>query len=154
MNARCVAGIDPGLSGAVAFYFVDAPGRVAIYDMPECDGEVNVAALADRIRQMAPTEAIIERVWARQNNGVSQAFKFGGAYYSARTVLQLLDIPTTLVTPTKWKKRFNLAGGKEGKEQARALAMRTFPASADHFKRIKDADRAEAALLAKYGAEI
>jgi hypothetical protein len=36
--ASCIMGIDPGLSGAIAFYFPDAPGRCAVEDMPVVDG--------------------------------------------------------------------------------------------------------------------
>jgi crossover junction endodeoxyribonuclease RuvC len=39
------------------------------------------------------------------------------------------------------------------KEAARALALRLFPACAEHFRLKKHHGRAEAALIAKFGAE-
>jgi hypothetical protein len=60
--APCILGIDPGLSGAVAFYFPEAPDRVIAEDMPVAAGMVDCATLAARIRQMAPGLAIVERV--------------------------------------------------------------------------------------------
>jgi hypothetical protein len=154
MTDACLAAIDPGLTGAVAFLFLSAPDRVSVYDMPVVDGEVNVAGLSSIIRRYEPSEAILELVGPMPRDGVRQAFRFGGAYYSARAVLQLLNIPTQLVTPAAWKRRFRLSGGPEGKEQSRSLALMTFPASAEHFQRRKDHGRAEASLLAKYLAEI
>ncbi len=150
----CILAIDPGLSGAIAFYFPEAPGRVSVDDMPIVNDEVEVATLARRIRQLAPTCAIVERVGPMPRDGAVQAFKFGGAYRAARAVVTLLEIPVHLVTPAVWKRHFRLPGGPDGKEVARALALQRFPASAEHFARKKDHGRAEAALLALYYVEV
>jgi hypothetical protein len=53
-QALCVLGVDPGISGAIAFFFPVAPDRVAAEDMPAVCGEVDAATLAARIIQMAP----------------------------------------------------------------------------------------------------
>ena len=50
---------------------------------------------------------------------------------------------------SKWKRHYGL---NSEKERARALALRLWPTS-EHFGRKKDHGRAEAALLARYGAE-
>jgi hypothetical protein len=60
------------------------------------------------------------------------------------------QVPLHLVTPGKWKKHFQLTSDKE---QSRELAIRLFPGSAFQFNRKKHHGRAEAALLARYGAE-
>ena len=153
MADRCILSIDPGLSGAFAIYYPDAPERVFAEDMPVVDGEVDPHPLASRIALYGPALAVVERVGPMPRDGIKQAFRFGSAYSVARTVVALAHVPTTLVTPQTWKKRFNLRGGDEGKEAARALAIRLFPASADRFARKLDHGRAEAALLAKYAAE-
>lgn len=150
----CILAVDPGLTGALAFYFPDAPERVSVHDMPVADGEVDPAGIARRVRQLRPSMAIIERVGPMPRDGVRQAFGFGGAYMAARAVVTILEVPQHLVTPTVWKRHFRLRGGPEGKEQARGLALRLFPASAEHFARKKDHGRAEAALLARYAAEV
>ena len=47
-----------------------------------------------------------------------------------------------------------VGGGADGKNECRALATRLFPSCATSFERKKDAGRAEAALLAYYGAKL
>jgi crossover junction endodeoxyribonuclease RuvC len=149
MTSRCICGVDPGLTGALAFLFPIALDRVAAQDMPVVAGEVDVATLAARIIQMGPAFCVIERVGAMPGQGVSSTFKFGQSYGVVLGVLAALEIQTRLVTPSVWKKHFRLDSDKE---KARALALRTFAKSPEHFARKKDHGRAEAALLALYGA--
>lgn len=146
----CILGIDPGASGAISFYFPSRPELIAAEDVPTVAGEVDAADLARRIRQMDPALAIIEQVGALPKQGVSSTFKFGMAYGTVRGVVAALAIPTHLVSPVRWKKHFRLDSDKE---KARALAIRLWPSSA-HFGRKKDHGRAEAALLARYAAEV
>lgn len=147
----CILAIDPGLSGAVAFYFPAHPDRVSVYDMPVAGGALDCAGLAHLIRSAAPSVAIIEQVASRPGQGVSSTFKFGQAYGSAVGVVAACTIPVHLVTPSKWKKHFNLDSDKE---RARAMALRLWPSTSQHFARKKDHGRAEAALLARYAAEV
>jgi crossover junction endodeoxyribonuclease RuvC len=151
MTAPCICGIDPGLSGAVAFFFPSAPGHVATEDMPVVAGEVDCATLAARILQMGPAFAVVERVASMPKQGVASTFKFGASYGAVRGVLAALQIRTHLVAPAVWKKHFRLDSDKE---KSRALALRLFAASPEHFSRKKDHGRAEAALLAVYGASL
>ena len=144
-----VIGIDPGASGALAFYFPDTPERISVYDMPLVDGEINCGHLAYQIKSYKPDFAIIELVGARPGQGVSSMFKFGVAFGMARATVSTLMIPHRFVTPAKWKKHFNLPADKE---KARELATQLWP-SAMSFARKKDHGRAEAALLCKYAAE-
>jgi hypothetical protein len=146
---KCFAGFDPGLSGAIAFYFPAHPELIAAEDFPIVGGEIDAATLADRLRQMRPDFAVIERVGAMPKQGVSSTFKFGASYGALLGVVGALAILSTLVTPTKWKRSFCLSSDKE---EARALALRTWPARAELFSRKKDHGRAEAALLALWGA--
>lgn len=148
----CIMAIDPGLTGAIAFLFTDAPDRISVYDMPVVDGAVNPHGLRSQIQRIGPSHAFIELVGPMPRDGSKQAFRFGGAYFSARVVVAMLDIPTTFVTPQTWKKHYRLGGGPEAKEAARARAIQLFPASAEHFQLVKHHNRAEAALLARYGA--
>ncbi|MGO9770415.1 MAG: hypothetical protein ACLPSW_12835 [Roseiarcus sp.] len=71
---KCFAGFDPGKSGAFAFYFNAAPEMIAAEDFPLVNGEIDAATLADRLRQMRPDFAIIERVGAMPKQGVSSTF--------------------------------------------------------------------------------
>jgi hypothetical protein len=129
-QAFCILGIDPGLSGAIAFYFPSALDRVAAEDMPAAAGMVDSATLAARIRQLRPDLAVVERVASRPGQGVASTFKFGAAYGAILGILGALQIRTVLVTPTTWKRHFGLDSDKE---KSRALALRTFAKSPGTF---------------------
>lgn len=153
MTEPCICAIDPGLTGAVAFFFPSAPDRVRVEDLPAVGGEIDVAALVRRIQQMGPTLAVIEHVHAMPKNGSIGSFKLGMAYGAARAALTASSVPTHIVTPNAWKKHLRLPGGDVGKEAGRAMAIRLFPAVSERFERRKDHNRADAALLALYAAQ-
>lgn len=145
----CIMGLDPGASGAVAFYYPNSPQLISAYDVPLVDGYINASALYDLIRQYGPELAVVEIVHSMPKQGVSSSFSFGRAYGTALGVIGAMKIPVVHVSPTKWKKYFGLSSDKES---ARALAISKWPASL-HFRRKKDHGRSEAALLALYGAQ-
>ena len=147
----CIMGCDPGITGAIAFFFPSAPGRVVAEDLPVVNGRIDVVTLADRIRQMSPNIAIVEAVGARPGQGVSSMFKFGVSYGCVIGVLGTLAVPRHFVTPSTWKKYFHLSSDKEG---SRALALQRFPITGHHFARRRDHNRAEAALLCLYAWEL
>lgn len=148
-----ILAIDPGLTGAMAFYRPDQSDQIAVYDMPVVDGQVEPHLLRNTIKQFSPTIAVIERVGPMPRDGVRQAWRFSAAYTAARVVCAILDIPISLIAPSKWKSEMKVKGGPEGKEQCRALAIQLFPACAASFARKKDDGRAEAALLAYYASQ-
>ncbi len=145
-----IMGIDPGISGAVAFYHT-VVSRVAVSDMPVAGREVNAAELARMIRTNQPDFAVIEQVHAMPGNGAVSMFNFGRSYGDVRGVIGALGVRLYFVTPQKWKKHFGLSSDKE---QSRLRALRMFPAAAESFKLKKHDGRAEAALIALYGAEV
>jgi hypothetical protein len=149
-DAPCIVGLDPGLSGALAFYWPDHPEIILAEDMPVADKRVDAASLAERLRQMRPDFAIVEAVGAMPGQGVSSTFKFGMAFGEIIGVLGALQIPYHLTSATRWKKHFHLTSDKEA---SRALALRLWPAHSTTFNRKKDHGRAEASLLARFGAE-
>lgn len=149
MTYTCIVGLDPGASGAVAFYYPDRPQLIAAHDVPLVEKQINAAALYDLIRQYSPEFAVVELVHSMPKQGVASSFNFGKSYGVALGVIGSLKIPSAHVSPTKWKKYFGLSADKE---QSRALAISKWPAS-EHFRRKKDNGRAEAALLALYGAQ-
>jgi crossover junction endodeoxyribonuclease RuvC len=83
--------------------------------------------------------------------GVSSTFKFGVAYGVAQGVIASARIPVYFVSPGKWKRHFGLSADKE---EARKRALHRWPGRAELFSRKKDHGRAEAALLALYGADL
>jgi crossover junction endodeoxyribonuclease RuvC len=151
MTASCVLGVDPGLSGALAFYFPTAADRIASEDLPIAGGLIDAANLAARIEQMRPDFAIVERVGAMPKQGLASTFRFGQSCGAIIGVISVLKIPIHFAAPTKWKRFYGLGSDKE---EARSLAIRLFPACASQFSRKKDHNRAEASLLALYAARV
>lgn len=145
---QVLVGIDPGITGGIAFLYAD--GTVAAYDIPNAGGEVDVDQVVKLLRTYVPERAIVERAQAMPKQGVSSTFKFGQAYGALRAAVVACGIPHHLVTPQSWKKHFKLDSDKE---KSRALAIRLWP-GVGLFERKKDHGRAEAALIARYGAEV
>jgi hypothetical protein len=145
----CICGVDPGCSGAIAFFFPEHPEVISVRDVPLAGGKIDAAALAAIIEQMKPDVAIVEQVGPMPKQGVSSTFNFGEAYGTLKGVIGARQLPLHLVTPGRWKKHFRLSSDKE---QARALAIRMWPSS-EHFRLKKSHGRAEAALIARFYAE-
>lgn len=82
-------------------------------------------------------------------------FRFGGAYFSLRCLVSVLDIPLRTIGAPEWKAAFNLKGKKKGggtDDSARQMVLERYPACEQYLKRKKDQHRAEAYLIAVYGA--
>lgn len=148
-----IVGIDPGLSGALAFY--DSLGLIT-EDMPTLEfarggkskRDLDLQALAHLIRVHGPVHAYVEQVGAMPGQGVSSMFAFGKTYGGILGVLAALKVPVTLVPPQRWKKVLGVPAGKDG---ARARASQLIPAHAAQWPLKKHDGRAEAAMLALYG---
>jgi crossover junction endodeoxyribonuclease RuvC len=150
MDDEIIFGCDPGLSGAGAF--VNAAGDLLdVFDLPVAGlgkaARVDAANLAELIRAIAPTRAIVEHVGARPGQGVSSMFRFGQATGVIAGVLGAMLVPVEWVAPARWKKAMRLDAEKE---TSRLRALETWPAHAKDFARKKDHGKAEAALLALY----
>lgn len=151
-----ILGVDPGATGALAMLDTGLDALV-VCDMPSVlikvgkhhRRQISEYWLADTLRVYQPDCAWIERVHALPRQGVTSSFSFGLSYGLARGVLAALGIPVQLVTPQEWKRSFRLGPDKA---EARVIASRLFPANAGSFCRAKDDGRAEAALLALFGA--
>jgi crossover junction endodeoxyribonuclease RuvC len=151
-----ILGIDPGLSGALAFLDTTTDA-VVIMDMPTVEvvrngktkREVSAALIADLVAGKGIVQAFVERVSAMPGQGVSSMFSFGRSVGVLEGVLAAYEIPTTLVTPQAWMKAMSVRAGKDG---SRERAMQLFPQYADQFARKKDNGRSDAVLIAKYGA--
>lgn len=139
-------GIDPGFaSGAVA---VLADEWSEVHDMPVISGKgINVHELAELLQRAQAEHAYIEHVASMPKQGVSTTFKFGYGVGQIHAAVALAGIPYTLVTPGKWKGHHKIS--KE-KDLARHRALQLFPDLASDLSRKKDADRAEALLIAAY----
>jgi len=148
-----VLGIDPGLTGALAWLTPDGQ-LLEVSDMPTLDGEVSAALLAndDEITRSRVAVAVLEWPGLMPKNGAKSARSMGMSLATMTAVFAVRGIPCHRVTPAHWKNQMglNAAGATDAvkKEAARQLAIRLWPEHVESFKRKKDAGRAEAALLA------
>lgn len=152
--SQLICGIDPGLDGAFAFLDPDHL-NLTIVPMPtfEKNGlrHTDPAGVAAILKQHRPTHAIMEAVFSSPQMGVRSAFSFGrskgvleGALHMAPSEPEVI-----LITPSVWKPAM---GATADKKQTAARATTLMPNCASAWKRVKDADKAEAALLALYGS--
>jgi len=152
-----IIGIDPGISGAIAA--VTPSGRLEwVQDMPVRDAgkknrkahEIDGVALGRmlRVQLVDISEVWIEEVSAMPGQGVSSMFGLGDSRGCIRGVCEALGLSVQRVHPRKWKKAYALNSDKDA---SRAHAVRLYP-GCEALQRKKDHGRAEAILLARYGA--
>jgi len=150
-----VLGIDPGLSGALALVEGGPdvhPRLLAVADIPttgeKAKRRVHVAGVLEFVRRFPPAHAFIERAQAMPDQGASSGFVYGRAVGALEACVDGLMIPSTVIESTAWKKAHALI--KREKEDSRQRAIKLFP-GVPGFERMKDHNRAEAALIAWYG---
>lgn len=154
-----ILGVDPGFSGALAWYDT-ATGKIAqIKPIPlkeagvfntETRTEIDTVTLARLIGQTELRLAVVECVNSSPDMGVSSSFRFGQGFGQLQGILAALGIRTVYAYPAAWKAALQLS---KNKDESRLLACQKFPEWFAMFKkgRKSSADSAEAALLAWYG---
>lgn len=163
-----ILGVDPGASGAFAVYNTDTRRLVSIDDMPswfQTVGKkkrkrVDALALADMFdtyEMMGVELVVMEAVGGRTGQSASAGFVFGygvGLIYMA-ALYSRITIET--VPPQTWKKLMNVPGKSQGSDDdILNRADELFPQDRTLFRGErggKKIDRAEAAMMAKFGAE-
>ena len=151
-----IVGIDPGLSGAIAF--LDGSNLLNVADLPLVEvqhgkgsrKELSPALLHDMLvhTEIKISKAVVEHVAASPQMGTVSAFRFGESFGAILAVLACCGIRTVLVRPAAWKKAMGLGPDKA---LSRAMAIKLWPDQSHCFARAKDEGRAEAALIAEYG---
>jgi crossover junction endodeoxyribonuclease RuvC len=153
-------GIDPGLTGACALIGLDEV-YLEVFDIPTMligsgnrtvKRQVNCRMLVDRLHDLTEMQEVtcyIERVGSMPGQGCATTFSLGDSFGCLRAVASCLWENNREVTPNVWKRYFNIGSDKKLSLQcARSL----FPAAKDKLTRAKDHNRAEALLIAYYGA--
>ena len=153
-----IIGIDPGISGSICF-FMD--GRVIdVINMPTMtEGkknkkQVNGAQVYNEIsNQVKKFESrdirvIIEQVSAMPGQGVTSMFNFGQSFGILKGICSAMQLPMYFVRPAKWKKYFNLINSE--KDASRTRAIEIFPYFSSQLSKKKDANKADAILIANY----
>ena len=165
----CVIGIDPGIHGAISMVIDDV---AHVTDTPTVERKisgktkrrVDAFELSDVLSAFAMPGSIayVERAQASPHMGVSSAFAYGEAFGMVVGVLANLNIDTRFVSPAVWKREMGLVkhgtrelGRDEEREKGSALelARKLYPRLGDKLARAKDDGRADALLIAHWGAE-
>jgi crossover junction endodeoxyribonuclease RuvC len=152
-----IAGIDPGIRGGLAVIHVNggsAPLLLEAVDIPTVGTgareRVDVIALRDWVRKQKPEWAYIERAQAMPKQGSSSGFKYGRSVGAIEAILVCCEVPVTIIEPSAWKAFHHLRG--KDKEAGRQRAIEIFPHAHKCFARKMDHGRADAALIAFFGA--
>ena len=153
-----IIGIDPGISGSICFF---ENGKVMdIIEMPNmAEGkknkrQVNGAQIYNeilsRIKNYNKEEikVVIEQVSAMPGQGVTSMFNFGQSFGVLKGICSAMQLPMYFVRPAKWKKYFNLI--KSEKDASRTKAIEIFPYISSQLSRKKDANKADAILIASF----
>jgi hypothetical protein len=154
----CIIGCDPGNKGAIAFLDPEN-NRMRIVDMPTFEFEttrkrvkVDPYSIVREMTAQPVANFYLEEVNASPQMGTVSAFSFGEGKGILLGVAAAIGVPTTQVKPTQWKRQMRVPADKRAAVQR---ASQLFPAVSHLFKGPRGGvfdGRAEAALVALYGA--
>ena len=153
-----IIGIDPGISGSLCFF---EDGKIIdLVEMPNmADGKKNKRQvngsqiyneIYSRIKDLEKgnIKVVIEQVSAMPGQGVTSMFNFGQSFGVLKGVCSAMQLPMYFVRPAKWKKYFNLINSE--KDASRTKAIEIFPYISGKLSRKKDANKADAILIASF----
>ena len=153
-----IIGIDPGIAGAICFF---QNGEVLeVIDMPtmaegkknkrQVNGRQIYNEISSRIKNYSSKEVkvVVEQVSAMPGQGVTSMFNFGQSYGVIKGICAAMQLPIFFVRPTKWKKHFELINSQ--KDSSRTKAIEIFPKISSVLSKKKDANKADAILIASF----
>ena len=151
-----IIGIDPGISGAISI--IENKKIIDVYDTPTMiDGKKNkrqinsaqvTNIIKERLNSGKEVVVVVEHVNAMPGQGVTSMFNFGQSFGVIKGICAALSIPIYFVRPSKWKKHFNLI--KTNKDASRTKVIQVYPEISGELSRKKDANKADAILIALY----
>ena len=153
-----IIGIDPGISGSICFF---EDGKILeVIEMPvmtegkKNKKQVNGAQIYNeflkKINKKKDDEVrvVIEQVSAMPGQGVTSMFNFGQSFGILKGICSAMQLPIYFVRPAKWKKYFNLINSE--KDASRTRAIEIFPYFSSQLSKKKDANKADAILIASF----
>lgn len=150
-------GIDPGITGAVAWIDDREPDNVCYEKTPFIQlkrKEYDERNMAEIIRSFTDNNTkcfvTMEKVHSLPKDGTVGAFSFGKGWGIWLGVLAALKVSYTLCTPQEWKKTM-LAGMPKEKGASVIKVKQLYPNLT--FLKKTDHGIADAILIAKYGME-
>ena len=153
-----IIGIDPGLSGSICFF---KDGKILdVIEMPtmtegkknkkQVNGSQIYNEILKRIDEIDNEDirVVIEQVSAMPGQGVTSMFNFGQSFGILKGICSAMKLPMYFVRPAKWKKYFNLINSE--KDASRTRAIEIFPYFSSQLTKKKDANKADAILIASF----
>ena len=153
-----IIGIDPGISGSICFF---EDGKIIdVIEMPtmtegkknkkQVNGSQIYNEFLKRINkfQRDDIRVIVEQVSAMPGQGVTSMFNFGQSFGILKGICSAMQLPIYFVRPAKWKKYFNLINSE--KDASRTRAIEIFPYFSSQLSKKKDANKADAILIASF----
>ena len=153
-----IIGIDPGISGSICFF---EDGKITdVIEMPtmtegkknkkQINGSQVYNEILKRINRFEKKDirVIVEQVSAMPGQGVTSMFNFGQSFGILKGICSAMQLPIYFVRPAKWKKYFNLINSE--KDASRARAIEIFPYFSSQLSKKKDANKADAILIASF----
>jgi crossover junction endodeoxyribonuclease RuvC len=153
-----VIGIDPGISGSICFFedgkIIDLIEMPIMAEGKKQKKQVNGAQIYNEILSRTKNiekkniKIVIEHVSAMPGQGVTSMFNFGQSFGVLKGICSAMQLSMHFVRPVKWKKFFNLINSE--KDASRTKAIEIFPYISNQLSRKKDANKADAALIASF----
>ena len=153
-----IIGVDPGISGSICFLL---DGKILeVLEMPTmAEGkknkkQINGSQIFNEINrvinkiQNQEVRVVIEQVSAMPGQGVTSMFNFGQSFGILKGICSAMKLPMYFVRPAKWKKYFNLINSE--KDASRTKAIEIFPYFSQKLSKKKDANKADAILIASF----
>ena len=153
-----IIGVDPGISGSICFLL---DGKILeVLEMPTmAEGkknkkQINGSQIYNEINriineiQNQEVRVVIEQVSAMPGQGVTSMFNFGQSFGILKGICSAMKLPMYFVRPAKWKKYFNLINSE--KDASRTKAIEIFPYFSQELSKKKDANKADAILIASF----
>ena len=153
MLTMIVCGIDPGLTGGLAFLEKKTVNvhKVPIYNVTKGAKRkkmLNTWQIISLMEENEPDHVYIEKQQAMPKQGLSSTFITGFNYGIYIGLLIGLCIPFTEVSPRTWKKALSVSANKD---EARKRASELMPNGSGLWPNKSDDGLAEAALIAYFG---
>lgn len=157
-----VVGIDLGVTGAISA--IDHRGEAVIHDLPilqdESGKRLDAPAFIRLLRTLVPASdagfVVTENVHVMPIAGRamrhSSESTLVGLRYAVHAAADIARIRVEFVRPQAWKAHFGIKGDKTG-AAARQVATTLYPSRAAELQRVKDHNRAEALLIARFGQD-
>ena len=148
-----IAGIDPGVNGAIAVLDSENPDSVALLNLKKTTINNIHNWLHSQLR-FRGSEIWVEDIHSMYGMSAKSNFSFGKNLGMVTAVAELFnhDLPNT-VTPKIWQKYIGVTvKGKALKKQVAKIAQHIFPQAELHGKRGGLLDgRSDALMIAYYG---